>query len=70
MVYLIHLYSNVSKFVPLMKIFIMRQFTCKKFLSVTDILMILLIVVLKRFSINFILPRKFTKPQTVEKNNC
>ena len=48
-----------------MKNFIMRQFTSKKLLSVTDILKILLIFVLKCFLINFILPKKIY--QTIEK---
>ena len=42
----------------------MRQFTLNKFLSVADILMVLLIFVLKFFLIKFILLRKY---QTVEK---
>ena len=44
-----------------MKKFIMRQFTSNKFLSVTDILIILLIFLLKSCLINFMLLKTFIK---------
>ena len=55
---------DVLNFVPLMKVFIMRQFSSNNFLRVTDILIIFLIVVLKSFSINFTLSKIY---QTIEK---
>ena len=59
-------FSNFDSFIPisykhgLANTFIFRcfKFTSNKFLSVRDILMILLIFVLKFFLINFILPKE------------
>ena len=52
MVQSIHLHFDILKFVPLMKNFNMRQFNSRKFFSLADILMILLIFKVKSFLID------------------